>query len=124
RPAGVQAPAGPGAVSELHGRVHIRDVEVLSRNWGTLRRTTFDYVRRDGSSQTQVRETYDRGDGAVVLPFDPVRRTVLLTRQFRFPAFAVGHAEPLVEACAGLLDADEPEAAIRREAEEELGYRL
>lgn len=108
----------------MRDRVRIRSVETLSENWGKLRKTTFDYRARDGEWQTQTRETYDRGDGAAILPFDPARQTVLLTRQFRFPAYAVGHEEALIEACAGLLDADEPETAIRREAEEELGYRL
>lgn len=108
----------------MRDRVRIRSVETLSESWGTLKKTTFDYRARSGGWQTQTRETYDKGDGAAILPFDPVRGTVLLTRQFRYPAYAVGHEEPLIEACAGLLDADDPETAIRREAEEELGYRL
>ena len=96
----------------------------LSDEWATLKRVTFDYRRRDGAWETQVRQTYDRGDGAVILPYDPSRGTVLLTRQFRIPAYVTGHPEPLIEAAAGLLDADDPETAIRREAEEELGYRF
>lgn len=108
----------------MQDRIRIHSVETLSDDWGTLKKTSFEYQKRDGSWDLQSRETYDRGDGAVILPFDPARQTVLLTRQFRFPAYAVGHEPPLIEACAGLLDADEPEAAIRREAEEELGYRL
>jgi nudix-type nucleoside diphosphatase (YffH/AdpP family) len=106
------------------GRVTMRKVEVLSDDWARLTRYTFDYRRRDGSVETQVRQAYDRGNGAVILPYDPVRRTVLMVRQFRLPAFLQGHGEPLVEACAGLLDADDPETCIRREAEEELGVRL
>lgn len=108
----------------MNDRIRIHSVETLSEDWGKLKKTSFDYRKRDGSWDRQSRETYDRGDGAVILPVDRQRRTVLLTRQFRFPAFAVGHEEFLIEACAGLLDADEPETAIRREAEEELGYRL
>ena len=71
-----------------------------------------------------MRQTYDRGHGAVILPCDPERGTVLLVRQFRLPAYVSGHPEPLIEACAGLLDRDDPETCIRREAEEELGYRI
>lgn len=97
---------------------------MLSDDWARLTKTTFEYRRNDGRWETQVRQTYDRGDGAVILPFDPARSTVLLVRQFRYPAFASGHPEPLVEACAGLLDEHDPETAIRKEAEEELGYRL
>jgi nudix-type nucleoside diphosphatase (YffH/AdpP family) len=105
--------------------VVVRDVEITSTGWHVLRRTTFDYRRRDGRWTTEQRETYDRGNGAVVLPYDPGRRTVLLTRQFRFPAYVNDHPDGmLVEAAAGLLDADHPEAAIRREAGEELGVRL
>lgn len=96
----------------------------LSDEWATLKRVTFDYRRRDGTWEQQVRQTYDRGDGAVILPYDPERGTVLLTRQFRIPAYVTGHEEPLIEAAAGLLDADDPETAIKREAEEELGYRF
>lgn len=96
----------------------------LSDEWATLKRVTFDYRRHDGTWETQVRQTYDRGDGAVILPYDPDRGTVLLTKQFRIPAYVTGHIEPLIEAAAGLLDADDPETAIKREAEEELGYRF
>lgn len=108
----------------MEDRVRVRDVQVLSDDWYVLRKTTFDYQRRDGTWQTLSRETYDRGDGAVVLPCDPSRGAVLLTRQFRYPAFANGHPEPLIEAIAGLLDARDPEEAIRREAEEEAGIRV
>lgn len=108
----------------MQNRIRIQSVETLSDDWGLLKKTTFEYQARNGRWETQSRETYDRGDGAVILPYDAVRGTVLLARQFRFPAYATGHHEPLMEACAGLLDADDPETAIHREAEEELGYRL
>ena len=112
---------------ELDGNpdVRVRDVEVTSDGWHVLRRTTFDYRGRDGSWTTQTRETYDRGNGATVLLYDPVGRTLLLTRQFRFPAYVNGHPDGmLVESAAGLLDGDSPEEAIRREAAEELGVRI
>ncbi|MFF8997453.1 NUDIX domain-containing protein [Streptomyces achromogenes] len=105
--------------------VVVRDVELTSQGWHVLRRTTFDYRRRDGRWERQVRETYDRGNGAVVLPYDTARERVLLTRQFRYPAYVNDHPDGmLVEAAAGLLDADDPPAAIRREAAEELGVTL
>ena len=101
-----------------------RRTEILSDDWAVLTRHTFEYRRRDGRWETQVRQTYDRGDGAAILPFDPARGTVLLVRQFRLPAYVTGHPEPLIEACAGLLDRDDPETCIRKETEEEMGYRL
>lgn len=105
--------------------VVIRDVELTSQGWHVLRRTTFDYRRRDGRWERQQRETYDRGNGAVILPYDTERRTVLLTRQFRFPAYVNDHPDGLlIEAAAGLLDADDPLTAIRRESAEELGVTL
>ena len=108
----------------MDDRIRIRSVEVLSDDWAVLKKTTFDYRRSDGVWETQVRQTYDRGDGAAILPYDRSRGTILLARQFRYAAFVTGHREPLIEACAGLLDEDDPEDCIRREAEEELGYRL
>jgi nudix-type nucleoside diphosphatase (YffH/AdpP family) len=105
--------------------VVIRSVEVTSDGWHVLRRTTFDFRRRDGSWETQSRETYDRGNGAALLPYDTARGTVLLTRQFRFPAYVNDHPDGmLVEVAAGLLDGDAPEAAMRREAAEELGVQV
>lgn len=102
--------------------VVIRDVELVSDGWHVLRRTTMDYRRRDGSWSTLQRETYDRGDGATILLHDDARSTVLLTRQFRFPAYVNEHADGmLVETAAGLLDDDDPVTAIRREVAEELG---
>jgi nudix-type nucleoside diphosphatase (YffH/AdpP family) len=100
----------------------VRDVELLAAGWHVLRRTTFDQRRRDGSWATEQRETYDRGNGATLLPYDVARRTVLLTRQFRFPAYVNGSPDGmLVETAAGLLDEQDAETAVRREAEEELG---
>lgn len=105
--------------------VVVRDVEVVSDGWHVLRRTTLDVRRRDGRWDRQQRETYDRGNGATVLPYDAERRTVLLTRQFRWPAYVNGHPDGmLIEAAAGLLDEDDPETAVRREPAEELGIRL
>jgi len=108
----------------MDDRVRIRTVDTLSHQWGTLKRTVFDFRRSDGSWETQARETYGRGDAAAVLPYDRQRRTVLLVRQFRLAAFQQGHREPLLEACAGLLDGDDPATCAAREAEEELGYRI
>ncbi len=96
---------------------------MLSDSWSVLKRTTFDYLRSDGSWQRQSRETYDRGNGAALLLFNADRNTVVLTRQFRFPTFVNGNADGMmVEVCAGLLDGDEPEACILREAMEETGF--
>ena len=105
-------------------RIRLRDVRLLSDNWYVLKATTFDWRRADGSWQTQSRETYDRGNGAALLPYNLAARTVVLTRQFRYPAYVNGHDDLLIEAAAGLLDNASPEARIRAEVEEETGYRL
>ena len=108
-----------------HERVRIVEQRVLSDDWFVLKKTAFEYLRRDGHWQLLQRETYDRGNGAVLLLFNRECETVLLTRQFRFPAFVNGCADGmLVEACAGLLDDDEPDAAIRREVQEETGVSV
>ena len=108
----------------IKDRLRVRETRLLSDNWYILKTTTFDWKRRDGTWQTQSREHYDRGNGAVLLPYDLARRTVLLVRQFRYPAYVNGHDDLLIEAAAGLLDDAEPETRIRVEVEEELGYRL
>jgi GDP-mannose pyrophosphatase NudK len=106
-------------------RVRIRSVKTLSDDWYVLKKTTFDFLRRDGTWQTQNRETYDRGDGAAILLYNRKHGTIVLTRQFRFPAYVNGLADGmLVEVCAGLLDREDPEACIQREAEEEAGFRI
>ncbi|CAN7734405.1 NUDIX domain-containing protein [Caballeronia sp. LjRoot31] len=105
-------------------RVRIIDTTVLSNDWYVLKKTTFDFQRRDGAWQRQSRETYDRGNGATILLFNRDQRTVVLTRQFRFPAFVNGHDGMMIEAAAGLLDNATPEERIRAEAEEETGYRV
>ncbi|MFI1585419.1 NUDIX domain-containing protein [Embleya sp. NPDC020630] len=104
-------------------RVRIHDVEVLSCDWYVLRKTTFDYRHADGHWSREQRENYDRGDGATILLYDVEQRTVLLTRQFRLPAYVNEHPDGfLIETAAGLLDGDAPEEAIRREAAEETGH--
>jgi nudix-type nucleoside diphosphatase (YffH/AdpP family) len=105
--------------------VVVRDVELLASGWHVLRRTTFDLRHADGRWTREQRETYDRGDGATVLLHDTARRTVLLTRQFRFPVYVNGHPDGmLVETAAGLLDQDDPVTAVRRETAEELGVEI
>lgn len=108
----------------MQDRVKIQRVETLSDDWYILKKTTFDYQRADGTWQTMSRETYDRGNGAAILLYNKEQRTVILTRQFRFPAYVNGHPEPLIEVCAGLLDTRDPETAIRVETEEETGYQI
>ena len=105
-------------------RVRIQSIDVLSDDWYVLRKTVLDWRRSSGEWQTMSRETYDRGNGAVVLPYNRAQRTVVLTRQFRYPAYANGYRDLLIEAAAGLLDDASPEERIRAEVEEETGFRL
>jgi nudix-type nucleoside diphosphatase (YffH/AdpP family) len=105
--------------------VEILKTEVLSDNWYTLRKVTYRIRQRNGSWDTQSREAYDRGNGATILLYDPGRRTVILTRQFRLPTFVNGNRDGmLIEACAGLLDQDNPEDCIVREVREETGFEI
>ena len=108
----------------VNDRVRVQETRLLSDNWYVLKTATFDWKRRDGTWQTQSREIYDRGNGAVLLAYNLANRTVLLVKQFRYPAFVNGYDDLLIEAAAGLLDYAEPEVRIRAEVEEELGYRL
>ena len=106
-------------------RVRIQKEEILSNSWYTLKKITFDYQKLDGTWKTQNREAYDRGNGATILLYNKVSKTVILTRQFRLPSFINGNSNGmLIEACAGLLDQDQPEVAIKRETEEETGFRI
>jgi GDP-mannose pyrophosphatase NudK len=99
--------------------------EVLSDNWYILRKLTYEFKKKDGSTQVQSREAYDRGNGATILLYNKAQQTVILTRQFRLPTYINGNADGmLIEACAGLLDKDNAEDCIRREAEEETGYKI
>ena len=106
-------------------KVEILNRELLSANWYKLWKLTYKYRKPDGNWETQVREAYDRGNGATILLYNKKNRTVILTRQFRLPTFINGNTDGmLIEACAGLLDKDNPEDCIRRETEEETGYKI
>jgi nudix-type nucleoside diphosphatase (YffH/AdpP family) len=106
-------------------RVRVVDVELLAAGWHVLRRSTIEWQDDEGTRTRQQRETYDRGNGATVLLYDRDRRTILLTRQFRFPVYVNGHPDGmLLETAAGLLDDDDPATAIRREAAEEIGVTV
>lgn len=108
----------------ISDRIRVKDVRVLSDNYATVKNTTFEWRRADGQWQTQQRETFDRGNAATILPYNLARRTVVLAKQFRYPAYVNGYDELMIEAAAGLLDDESPEVRIRLEAEEEIGYRL
>lgn len=108
----------------MSDRYRINKVETLANDWGVLKKTHLELRLRDGTWTAMTRETYDRGDGAVILPYDPNRRRVLLGQQFRWPAAYAGQDPELIEAAAGLLDHAEPEERIRKETSEELGLEL
>jgi GDP-mannose pyrophosphatase NudK len=110
--------------SQANDRVRVIDKELLSDNWGLLTRWTIELQRRNGEWQRQQRETYDRGDGAAILLYNEEKKTVVLTRQFRFPVFSNGEPGYLIEVCAGKLDGDDPVTCAKKEAEEETGYRV
>ncbi|MEF9478030.1 GDP-mannose pyrophosphatase NudK [Chryseobacterium sp. 1B4] len=105
--------------------ITILTTEILSDNWYTLNKVTFSVRKKDGTTETQSREAYDRGNGAVILLYNKPSNTVILTKQFRLPTYINGNPTGmLIEACAGLLDNDNPEDCIKRETEEETGYKI
>jgi GDP-mannose pyrophosphatase NudK len=105
--------------------VHIEKTEILSDNWYTLKKITFNILKKDGTTEIQSREAYDRGNGAVILLYNTGTKNVILTKQFRMPTYINGNTDGmLIEACAGLLDNDHPEECIKRETEEETGYKI
>lgn len=109
----------------MNNKVNVLKNEVLSNNWYTLRKVTYEYTKSNGTTQTQSREAYDRGNGAAILLYNKEQKTVILTRQFRLPTFINGNTTGmLIEVCAGLLDEDNPEDCIKRETEEETGYKV
>lgn len=109
----------------MNDNVKVLKTEVLSDNWYTLLKVTYEYTKSNGTVQTQIREAYDRGNGATILLYNKEFNTVILTHQFRLPTFINGNPTGmLIETCAGLLDKDNPEDCIKRETEEETGYKI
>ena len=106
-------------------KIKIIKSEILSDNWYTLRKITYDYQKKDGTWETQYREAYDRGNGATILLYNKLNQTVILTRQLRIPTYLNGNETGMmIEACAGLLDTENAEDCIKRETEEETGYQI
>jgi GDP-mannose pyrophosphatase NudK len=106
-------------------KITIQKTELLSDNWYLLNKVTYDYQKEDNTIETHIREVYDRGNGAAILLYNTIQKTVILTRQFRLPSYLNGNKTGMmIEVCAGLLDKDHPEQCIIRETEEETGYRL
>ena len=109
----------------MNPNVEILESKVLSNNWYTLKKFTFNYLKKNGIWQTQIRESYDRGNGAAILLYNTKDKTVILTRQFRLPTYINGNDDGMmIECCAGLLDNDDPVDCIRKEALEETGYEI
>jgi GDP-mannose pyrophosphatase NudK len=105
--------------------ITILEEKLLSDNWYILKKITYQYLSRSGQVKTTSREAYDRGNGATILLYNKDKDTVILTRQFRMPTYVNGNdSGMLIETCAGLLDDEQPESAIRRETEEETGYEI
>lgn len=106
-------------------RIKIQKTEILSDNWYVLNKVTYDYQKKNGAWETHQREAYDRGNGATILLYNKEKQTVILTKQFRLPTYVNGNESGmLIEACAGLLDKNNPEDCIKKETEEETGYRI
>lgn len=109
----------------MNPNVKILDTKILSNNWYTLKKITFDYLKKNGVWQTQMRESYDRGNGAAILLYNPKNKTVILTKQFRIPTYLNGNPNGMmIEVCAGVLDQNNPEDCIRKEVLEETGYQV
>ncbi|RYE58194.1 MAG: GDP-mannose pyrophosphatase NudK [Sphingobacteriales bacterium] len=109
----------------MNDNIKILKTEILSDNWYVLRKITYEFRTKHGEWKTFNREAYDRGNGATIMLYNRVSNTIILTRQFRLPTFINGNESGmLIESCAGLLDKDNAEECIRRETEEETGYRL
>ena len=105
--------------------IEIKDIEVLSQNWATLRKITYQYKKKDNTWETQTREAYDRGNGAAILLYNKDNKTIILTSQFRMPTFLNGNENGMmIEVCAGVLDQQNAEDCIRKEIEEETGYSI
>ncbi len=106
-------------------KITITNKEILANNWYTLRKITFDYQNKNGKWETQIREAYDRGNGATILLYNKSNKNIILTRQFRMPTYLNDNETGMmIEACAGLLDKDNAEDCIKRETEEETGYQV
>lgn len=109
----------------MEEKIKIKKTAVLSDNWALLNEITYDYKKKDGTWETITRESYDTGDGATVLLYNPTTKKIILTRQFRLPTYLNGNKGGiLTEACAGLLEQDSPEECVINEAIEETGYRI
>lgn len=105
--------------------IQIHQIQTLSDDWYVLKKTTFSRKDEQGNWHQQSRETYDRGNGATILLYNEAKKTIILTRQFRYPTYVNGNEDGMmIEACAGLLDKDDPISCIRKETEEETGYRV
>lgn len=109
----------------MNEKIKIKETELLSDNWYTLKKITYEYQKENGVWETHSREAYDRGNGATILLYNQDKKTVILTRQFRLPTYINGNENGmLIETCAGLLDKDNAEDCIRKETEEETGYKI
>ncbi len=109
----------------MNSRLRNMKVSILSDNWYTLKKVDFEYLNNQNKWEKQSREAYDRGNGAVVLLYNTDKKTVILTRQFRMPTYLNKNENGMmIEACAGLLDENDPKTAIIKEIEEETGYRI
>jgi nudix-type nucleoside diphosphatase (YffH/AdpP family) len=109
----------------MNPKIQISKTELLSNNWYLLNKVTYEFTPENGQPETQRREVYDRGNGAAILLYNKEKQTVILTRQFRLPTFLNGNENGMmIEVCAGLLDEKNPEDCIKRETEEETGYRI
>lgn len=109
----------------MNDRIKIKDTKLLSDNWYTLNKVTYEYQKKNGEWETHSREAYDRGNGATILLYNKHNKTIILTRQFRLPTFVNGNESGmLIETCAGLLDKDNAEDCIKKETEEETGYKI
>lgn len=106
-------------------KINIKKTEILSANWAKLSKVTLDYTRDDGQVEEQKREVYDRGNGAAILLYNKIKKTIVLIKQFRLPTYLNQNESGfLIEVCAGVLEREHPEETIIRETEEETGYHV
>lgn len=106
-------------------KVKIKEIKNLSNDWYTLDKVNFDFQLKNGNWQNQNRECYNKGNGAAILLYNTNKKTVILIKQFRMPSYLNGNSNGMmIEVCAGLLDGDDPLTCIKKETEEETGYKI
>ena len=110
----------------MNSNLKVTNKKNLYDGFFKMNEISLKYKKYDGSWSNEIkRELFGGAQVSAVLPYDPIKKEIVLIQQFRPGTISRNTNNYLKEIVAGIIDPGEsPEIAAKRECLEETGYKI